>query len=274
LEGDGSGVAHYNIVGPTRLIDTRSTDSTKNLGGILTAGVSKAFQVTGMAGVDSRATAVTGNLTVTSQTAAGWLSLGNSSGTPTLKTLIFPAGDNRANGVTLKLDSAGKLWVYYGAVAGARTHVIFDVTGYFMPPAEINKGDYYYPIGPTRIVDTRSTNPAINLGGKLSAYSPKPFGMAGVGVVPAYNAPGAPTSATGNLTVTNQTALGWLAITNTPATPTVSSLNFPLKDIRANNVTVNGGGYGTLWIDYGAVNGSKTDAIFDLTGFFSMSPNY
>ena len=53
---------------------------------------------------------------------------------PTSSTLNFPVGDDRANGVTVALGAGGTLSVTFVASAGAASaHVIFDVTGYFMP---------------------------------------------------------------------------------------------------------------------------------------------
>ena len=88
------------------------------------------------------AIAVTGNLTVTGQTAAGYFALTTVSTTnPLTSTLNFPTVDNRANGVTAPLgsnndlvDPEGLLWITYIARAGATAHVVFDVTGYFVPP--------------------------------------------------------------------------------------------------------------------------------------------
>jgi hypothetical protein len=76
---------------------------------------------------------VTGNLTVTDQTSAGYLYLGpNATNDPTSSSLNFPKGDDRANGVTVALDGGGGLSVTYVASTGsATTDVIFDVTGYF-----------------------------------------------------------------------------------------------------------------------------------------------
>ena len=82
------------------------------------------------------AVAVTGNLTVTGQTAAGYVYLGPEPvSDPTTSTLNFPVGDNRANGVTVALRAGGtpgSLSVtYVASPASATTHVLFDVTGYF-----------------------------------------------------------------------------------------------------------------------------------------------
>ena len=54
---------------------------------------------------------------------------------------------------------------------------------------------------------------------------------------------------TGNLTVTGQTGRGYLSLTPTPqASPTTSTLNFPVGDTRANNVTVPLGAGGRVWV--------------------------
>jgi hypothetical protein len=76
---------------------------------------------------------VTGNLTVTAQTGPGYLYLGPAAmNDPTSSTLNFPAGDDRANGVTVALGAGDTLSVTFVAPApGPTVHVIFDVTGYF-----------------------------------------------------------------------------------------------------------------------------------------------
>ncbi len=82
----------------------------------------------------AEAVAVTGNLTVTSQTAAGYVFLGpDPTPTPSSSTLNFPLGDSRANGVTVALGAGGSLSATYLAPAGKSTDLIFDVTGYFVP---------------------------------------------------------------------------------------------------------------------------------------------
>ena len=90
----------------------------------------------GRGGVPSDAVAVTGNLTVTGQTAPGYLYLGpDPVNDPTTSTLNFPVADNRATGVTVALRAGGtpgSLSVtYVASPAGATTQVLFDVTGYF-----------------------------------------------------------------------------------------------------------------------------------------------
>jgi hypothetical protein len=125
---DASG-ATYVSLSPARLLDSRFGNG---LSGKFNAGVPRTFQVTGRGGVPSTATAVTGNLTVTNQSAAGYVFLGPAPvASPTSSTLNFPLGDSRANGVTLALGAGGTLSATL-APAGS-TDLIFDVTGYFVP---------------------------------------------------------------------------------------------------------------------------------------------
>jgi hypothetical protein len=78
------------------------------------------------------------------------------------------------------------------------------------------------------------------------------------------------TAATGNLTVTGQTSLGYLYIgPNAANNPTSSTLNFPVGDDRANAVTVALGAGGTLSATYAAPTlGPTAQVIFDVTGYF------
>jgi hypothetical protein len=131
----GSGAMYVPVV-PNRLVDSRIK---LGLSTALGACLGKVFQVTGRIPSDATrnipagAVAVTGTLTVTGQSALGWLALTPTPNNhPTTSNLNFPKGDNRATGVTVPLDPGGKLSVTYGAVKGASTQVVFDVTGYFV----------------------------------------------------------------------------------------------------------------------------------------------
>jgi hypothetical protein len=126
----GDSGARFVPLAPARLLDTRVNTG---LSGTFSANSPRTFQVTGQGGVPANAVAVTGNLTVTQQTAAGFVFLGPTpSPSPTSSTLNFPVGDNRANGLTVALGPGGTLSATYAAVGGNTTHLIFDVTGYFV----------------------------------------------------------------------------------------------------------------------------------------------
>ena len=116
---------------PARVLDTRN--GTGGLSGPFTNHVARTFQVTGSGGVPAGAKAVTGNLTVTGQTSSGYLFIGPvATNNPTSSTLNFPAGDDRANAVTVGLSATGTLSITFVAPSnGPTAQAVFDVTGYY-----------------------------------------------------------------------------------------------------------------------------------------------
>ena len=121
-------------------------------------------------------------------------------------------------------------------------------------------GATYVALTPARLLDSRLGN---GLSGTFSDGVPRTFQVTGRGGVPS-NA----VAVTGNLTVTNQTWSGYVFLGPNPtANPTSSTLNFPVGDNRANEVTVALGAGGTLSATYVAGMGT-TDLVFDVTGYF------
>jgi hypothetical protein len=271
---DLNGATYYPL-NPARILDTRPTVPSGNptnigLVGPIGTGVAQTFQVTGMGGVPAGAIAVTGNLTVTEQSSGGAFYLGPvASSSPTIFTLDFPKGDNRANAVTMILGAGGKLGLTFVAPsAGQTAHAVFDVTGYFMPGTG---GGAFHALTPARILDSRPTVPSgnptnVGLSGPFRSHVARTFQVTGMGGVPA----GA-TAVTGNLTVTQQSSLGYLEIGPIAMNwPSSSTLNFPVGDNRANAVTVTLGSGGTLATTYAASDLSTTShVIFDVAGYFT-----
>jgi hypothetical protein len=210
--------------------------------------------------VPANAIAVTGNLTVTNQTAAGYVFLGPvATNSPTSSTLNFPVGDTRANGLTVALGGGGTLSATYVSGGGQTTQLVLDVTGYFTPDAT---GATYHSLNPTRLLDTRTGN---GLSGPFSANIARTFQITGRGGVPA-NA----IAVTGNLTVTNQTAAGYVFLGPVATkSSTSSTLNFPVGDTRANGLTVALGGGGRLSATYVSGGGQTTQLVLDVTGYFT-----
>ena len=250
----------YHALTPARILDTRNAMGSS---GPLSSHVARTFAVTGQGGVPANATAVSGNLTVTAQTSAGYVYVGPAPANyPTSSTLNFPAGDDRANNVSVALGTGGTLSVTYVAPSsGATAHVIFDVTGYFTPDTS---GSTYHAVSPARLLDTRAGTGGLS--GPFTNHAARTFAVTGQGGVPS-NA----TAVTGNLTVTGQTSNGYLFIGPTAAdNPTSSTLNFPAGDDRANNVSVALGSGGTLSVTFVGSNSSQSaQAIFDVTGYFT-----
>ena len=268
--------ATYYPLSPTRILDTRPTvpsGNPTNTGGILGpvgTGVAQNFQVTGVGGVPSGATAVTGNLTITEQTSGGGIYLGPvSNASPTIFTLDFPAGDNRANAVTMMLGAGGKLFfTFKSPSAGKAAQVIFDVTGYFMPGTG---GGAFHALTPARILDSRPTVPSgnptnVGLSGAFPSHVARTFQVTGMGGVP-----GNATAVVGNMTVTQQGDLGYLFIGPVAMSwPASSNLNFPLGDNRANAVTVTLGSGGRLSATFAVSNlRAAGHIIFDVAGYFT-----
>ena len=132
----GASGATYTPLTPARILDTR--DGAGGLAGPFTPWAPRTFQVSGArAAVPAAATAVTGILTVTQATGAGYLVIGPEEQVqPRTSSLNFPAADDRANSVNVMLGAAGTLSITYGSGRSTATaHAIFDLTGYFAPAA-------------------------------------------------------------------------------------------------------------------------------------------
>ncbi len=130
-------------------------------------------------------------------------------------------------------------------------------------------GSTYTAITPTRIVDSRDGVSGLShLIGKFVSGSARTFQVAGLGAGPDM-IPASAVAITGNVTVTRQNGAGFVAVTPTlQNSPASSTLNFPLADTRANNVTVPLSAQGFLSMTYLATAGRTTDLILDVTGYF------
>jgi hypothetical protein len=126
---DGSGSSFVPIA-PFRDLDTRTGSGAT---GRIAVGTPRTFAVAGAASVPANATGVTGNLTVVDETSGWAIFLGpTATTTPTTSTINFVSGDIKANGVTVALSPGGTLSATYLGPNGASTHLVFDVTGYFV----------------------------------------------------------------------------------------------------------------------------------------------
>jgi hypothetical protein len=249
--------ATYNALTPVRLLDTRVGNG---LSGPFAAHTVRDFDVAGRGGVPATAKAVTGNLTVVGQTAAGYVTLGPTLvDSPPTSTINFPLGDVRANGITVRLAADGHLDAIYVAKFGKTAHLVFDVTGYYLQDLT---GSKFYPLTPGRVLDTRVGN---GLSGTFKANIGRTLTVRGrVGV------PTAALAVTGNLTVVGQTAAGYVSMTKaTTDNPLTSTLNFPTGDVRANGVTGPLTATGTVGLVYKAPSGKTTNLVLDITGYFA-----
>ena len=179
--------------------------------------------------------------------------------TPIPRPLNFPLKDVRANGITVQLAGNGSLSAIYIAAAGKTTHLLFDVTGYYLQDLT---GSKFYPLTPGRVLDSRD---GTGLNGTFRHAVGRTLPVEGH-----VNVPATAVAITGNLTVVAQTAAGLLAMTKlTTNAPDTSSLNFPLGDIRANGVTGPLSGAGNVGLVYMAASGKTTHVLLDITGYFA-----
>jgi hypothetical protein len=253
--------ATYKTLTPVRVLDTRPAYNI-GLAGAFQANVNREFQVRGVFGIPAQAIAVTGNLAVTGQTAAGYVSLSTTPppAVPATSNLNFPLGDTRANGLTIKLSPAGTIFAVYKAPNGKTAHLIFDVSGYYVQDLT---GARFVPLTPGRRMDTRFAAPHEGLTGPFLAQTPRTL------VVEPYQ--GVPTNATaitGNLTVVSPSRAGYVSMTPTAVVPPPNAtINFPTGDIRGNGTTGPLSGSGSVAFVFMASGGS-THLVFDLTGYF------
>jgi hypothetical protein len=247
----------YVPLTPARILDTRYSIG---LGGVFTSSSARSFPVVGRGGVPAGATAVTGNLTVTAQTGAGYLYVGPTpTNAPTSSTLNFPAGDNRANAVAVPLGPDGSLSItYISASSSYSTAAIFDVTGYFIGGGG---GALYYPIAPERAADSRSDS---GLNGPIPNVVPVSLAISG-GNSPV---PAEAQAVTGNVTITQQHGAGWVAVTPYTFVPGTSTLNFPVGDDRANEFISALGG-SSLGLTYASSIAGTAQIVVDITGYFA-----
>lgn len=129
----------YKVVAPCRIIDTRVGG-----GGILQVNVTRSFQVTGTTGfapqggtsggcgIPSGAVAVTASVVSTGSTGFGRLRLwATGQPEPQIVSVIYQKGQENSQSITYGISDTGK----FNAKAGVgATHMVVDVTGYFMPP--------------------------------------------------------------------------------------------------------------------------------------------
>ncbi len=207
-----TGGSTYTAITPARVLDSR--DGTGGYPTAWPANTARPLSVTGANGVPANATAVVLNVTATSPTAPGYLTIYPTGATrPVASNLNFTPGQTIPNLVVTGISTTGQVSFYNSA---GTTHVIADIVGYYAPTG----GSTYTAITPARVLDSRD-----GTGGYPTAWpanTARPLSVTGANGVPA-NA----TAVVLNVTATSPTAPGYLTIYPTGATrPVASNLNF------------------------------------------------
>ena len=266
--------SEFTAYGPTRLLDTRSGKGTTSAAPLANKHTLK-LQVTGAGTtgdtIPSGITAVVLNVTSTDSTGNGYLtvygdedSLGDPVTLPGTSNLNFAAGQTVPNLVIVPVGANGKVdFYYYSAKAGASTHVVADVAGYFTA----SNTSTYASITPARILDTRK---GIGTGkvAKIPANGSITLTVAGADSGKIVSS-GLKAVAM-NLTAVDSTHPG--VITAYPAgesLPIVSNVNYATGETVANMSVVPVGTGGQ--IVFHNTSAGPVDLIADVYGFYTTS---
>lgn len=251
----------YHAIAPKRVLDSRLSLGAKKF----LSRVKQSFAVGGLPNIPADAVAVTGNVTVTGQTIAGYVTVAPSlvSGvTPSTSTINFPAGDVRANGLTVSLGLGGKLdAIYWTGGTKATTDLVFDVTGYY---ADDSTGATFNAIAPGRVLDSRLPRGAT----LFHSMVKQSFAVGGL-----FGVPLDAVAVTGTVTITGQTRAGYVTVApslTSGVKASTSTINFPARDVRANGLTVPLGDGGKLQAMYASSRTTDTvQIVFDVTGYYA-----
>lgn len=258
----GSYGAAMQPLTPTRALDTRAGAGTP-----MAANGYLRLDLTGKVPAEAKAAIV--NVTVTAPTASGVLTLyPDTWPTPMASNLNFVAGQTIPNLVIVPLV-AGKAMMRNASSGTA--HVVADLAGYFAAPSYGVADQTYVPYGPDRIADSRG------LSGWDRSFYNEPFYAREKATV-SVRRYGAycedecpiPTAAVVNVTVTDPTTAGVLAVYPPGGTPTTSSVNFLARETASNLAVVKLGAEGRM-AAYNNSSGS-THVIVDQSGYFIAAP--
>jgi hypothetical protein len=209
------GEALYNARAPQRVLDTRNGGGPIPAGGTINVDTSRFLPSNG-------AKAITINLTVVSPTATTFVTAYRNGVTrPAVSSINAARGAVIANQVTVALGADKDIRLYNSA---GNAHVIVDLVGDY----DTTFGDSFYPVSPTRVVDTRT-----GLGALPGGYY---FSFA---VTEDPNSPEAQISAMVlNVTGTGGTAATYLTLyPSGSAVPDASTINLNARQSAANLAT-------------------------------------
>ena len=265
---------------PVRFVDSRPGSIHLVSVPRLQSTVAQSFQVAGMGGVPSNATAVVGTLTVTNQSSAGNFALTPAGAVTSASSLNFSSSGDLSNNATVAIGTGGKLTVQFSGSSNATADVVFDVVGYYAPATASGAppagGMVYKPLAtPQRLLDSRYADATRNPSGLRTFHAGawQSFQVAGQGSIGADAL-----AVTGTATLVSPTQSGYLAVgASEPKPLTWSTVNAVAKDVVANGVAVTlstGNEPGRLHALYNADPGNTANVIFDVTGYYTDAASH
>ncbi|WP_083707415.1 glycoside hydrolase domain-containing protein [Intrasporangium flavum] len=252
---------HLVPVAPARLLDTRVGTTSNPVKTALAPNAALTVRVAGVTGspVPAGAPAAAVNLTVTSPSAAGFLSVdATSSGGSS--TTNFVRGQTVANLVITRLTGSGTMTIVNHSTGTVQ--VVADVEGYLSAAGTLRQ---WVSPAPTRLLDTRigtTSNPVKTALAPNAALTVRVAGVSGSPV------PAGAVAAGLNLTVTSPRAAGFLSVDATAGGGT-STTNFVKGQTVANLVITRLTGSGTMTI----VNHSAgtVQVVADVEGYLAAT---
>jgi len=247
-------------VAAARILDTRRGATANSRRTALRPGESLSVRVAGVTGspVPAGATSAYANLTVTSPTGNGYLSVSPDGSTSS--AINFTAGRTLPNLSLVRLRPDGTTTVTNHS--SGTVQVILDVQAAVRPGTS---GSLWSSVTPTRVADTRSGAPANTRAVALAAGSSTRFRIAGVSGSPV---PAGAKAAALNLTVTQPARAGYLAVGGA-TTSTVSNVNFLAGQSIANLAVVQLAADGTVLVHNGS--SGTIQVVIDVQGYAASS---
>lgn len=233
----------FSAITPFRFLDSRGQTKPK-------AGSTTCLAIAGKGGVPSSAKSVYVNLVAVVPVAPGFLTaFPKGISRPNVSNLNYTTGQTIANGAIVKLGSGGQVCVY----TLTETDIIVDVYGYFGDRSD------YFPVGPTRRLDTRSGSP-------IGTQKTGCYKIAGQGGVPSKA-----TAIALNITAVSAKGPGYLTVyPKGISRPNTSTLNYGLGQTIANGAIVKPGANGEVCV----YSFATTHLVLDVMGYFGTSSNY
>ena len=238
---------------PCRPVDTRTGQ-----GPIISGGTTRDFQnVASSCGIPATAQAYAMNVTVVPSGALTYLTVFPSGQTqPATSTLNSFDGRIKANSTIVPAGTNGAV----SAFATNDTHLVLDVTGYFVS-ATTTGALSFYPLAPCRVMDTRTATGGLG-GPSLSAGQARP--------IPVRSSTcGIPSTAQAyslNVTAVPKAPLTYLTLwPGGQGQPATSTLNAPTGTLVANAAVIPAGTNGDLSV----IGTADTDLVVDVNGYFA-----
>jgi uncharacterized delta-60 repeat protein len=256
--------AGYAPLSPQRLVDTRALSPQ----GAITV-VKKKYgtdselrvKVAGAAGLPgARMSSVSLNVTVTEPETEGFITVYPCGTRPLASHLNFVADQTISASVTSPVSADGEICIY----SSSPTNLIADTFGWFV------QGSGITPVGPTRLVDTRSASPQ----GAISVTQKK-YGATDELRLPLNNVAGLPDDGVGTVqltvTATNPSDTGFITVYPCGTLPLASHLNYTTGQTIAASVTTQVSADGEICVH----SNQPSNIIIDINGWGNQpQPQY